>query len=131
MVLPKRLARFNRVVTNRVTGPLAGRLPGFGVIIHRGRRSGREYRTPINIFRTSDGYVAALTYGMTDWARNVLAAGGGELETRGRRVPLTAPRLAHDPTRRDMPPVVRQLVGMIGVTEFLHLRTVPRADHVD
>ncbi|SCF06599.1 hypothetical protein GA0070607_5111 [Micromonospora coriariae] len=73
MVLPRRLARFNRVVTNRVTGPLAGRLPGFGVIIHRGRRSGRVYRTPINIFRTSGGYVAALTYGFTDWARNVLA----------------------------------------------------------
>ncbi|MEU5790408.1 nitroreductase family deazaflavin-dependent oxidoreductase [Micromonospora purpureochromogenes] len=131
MVLPRRLARFNRVVTNRVTGPLAGRLPGFGVIIHRGRRSGREYRTPINIFRTSDGYVAALTYGMTDWARNVLAAGGCDLEIRGRRVPLTAPRLVHDPTRRDMPPVVRQLVSMIGVTEFLHLRTVPRTQHVD
>src|ERR671916_973589 len=99
MVLPKRLARFNRVVTNRVTGPLAARLPGFGVIIHRGRRSGREYRTPINIFRTSDGYVAALTYGVTDWARNVLAADGCELEIRGRRMPLTDPRLVHDPTR--------------------------------
>ncbi|MGN9893426.1 nitroreductase/quinone reductase family protein [Micromonospora sp. L31] len=130
MVLPRRLARFNRVVTNRVTGPLAGRLPGFGVIIHRGRRSGRVYRTPINIFRTSDGYVAALTYGVTDWARNVLAAGSCDLEIRGRRAPLTRPRLVHDPTRRDMPPVVRQLVGMIGVTDFLYLDTVPDADHV-
>ena len=131
MVLPKRLARFNRVVTNRATGPLAGWLPGFGVIIHRGRRSGREYRTPINVFRTSDGYVVALTYGITDWAKNVLAAGGCELQTRRRRVRLTDPRLVHDPTRRDMPPVVRQIVGRIGVTDFLHLRTVPHADHVD
>jgi len=130
MVLPRRLARFNRVVTNRVTGPLAGRLPGFGVIIHRGRRSGRVYRTPINIFRTSDGYVAALTYGVTDWARNVLAAGGCELEIRGRRVPLPRPRLVHDPTCGDMPPVVRQFVGVIGVTDFLYLDTVPDADHV-
>ncbi|MFR9775588.1 nitroreductase family deazaflavin-dependent oxidoreductase [Micromonospora sp. MS34] len=127
MVLPRRLAQFNRVATNQVTGPLARRLPGFGVIIHRGRRSGREYRTPINIFRTSDGYVAALTYGVTDWARNVLAAGGCELETRGRRVSLTDPRLVHDPTRRAMPPVVRRLVGMIGVTDFLYLRTPPPA----
>ncbi|WP_231929401.1 nitroreductase family deazaflavin-dependent oxidoreductase [Micromonospora inositola] len=131
MVLPRRLARFNRVVTNRVTGPLAGWLPGFGVIIHRGRRSGREYRTPINIFRTSDGYVAALTYGVTDWARNVLAAGGCELEIRGRRARLTSPRLVHDPTRRDMPPVVRQVVGMIGATDFIHLRSAPDADQVD
>lgn len=122
MVLPKRLARFNRVATNRVTGPLAGRLPGFGVVIHRGRRSGREYRTPVNAFRRPDGYVVALTYGVTDWARNVLAAGGCELETRGRRVRLTDPRLVQDPTRRDMPPLVRQLVGTLGVTEFLYLR---------
>jgi deazaflavin-dependent oxidoreductase (nitroreductase family) len=127
MVLPKRLARFNRVVTNRVTGPLAGWLPGFGVIVHRGRRSGREYRTPINIFQTSDGYVAALTYGVTDWARNVMAAGGCELETRGRRVRLVGPRVVHDPTRRDMPAVVRQIVGMIGVTDFVYLRSVPDA----
>lgn len=129
MVLPKRLARFNRVVTNRVARPLAGWLPGFGVVIHRGRRSGRQYRTPINIFRTSDGYVAALTYGLTDWVRNVLAAGGCELEIRGRRVSLTDPRLVHDPTRRDMPPVVRQVVGMIGVADFLHLRTVSDVRH--
>ncbi|MFI6265316.1 nitroreductase family deazaflavin-dependent oxidoreductase [Micromonospora sp. NPDC051006] len=131
MVLPRRLARFNRVVTNRVTGPLAGWLPGFAVVIHGGRRSGREYRPPINIFRTSDGYVAALTYGVTDWANNVLAAGGCALEIRGRQVPLTRPRLVHDPTRRDMPPVVRQLVGMIGVTDFLYLRTAPDADNVE
>jgi deazaflavin-dependent oxidoreductase (nitroreductase family) len=127
MVLPKRLARFNRVVTNRVARPLAGWLPGFGVVVHRGRRSGRQYRTPINIFRTSDGYVAALTYGITDWVRNVLAADGCELETQGRRVSLTDPRLVHDPSRRDMPPVVRQMVGVIGVTDFLHLRTTSDA----
>jgi deazaflavin-dependent oxidoreductase (nitroreductase family) len=131
VVLPRRVARFNRVVTNRITGPLAGWLPGFGVVVHRGRRSGREFRTPINIFRTSDGYVAALTYGVTDWARNVITAGGCELETRRRRVRLTDPRLVHDPARHDMPLVVRQLVGIIGVTDFLYLRTVPEASDIN
>jgi deazaflavin-dependent oxidoreductase (nitroreductase family) len=122
VVLPRRLARFNRVVTNRITGPLAGWLPGFGVVVHRGRRSGNEYRTPINIFRTSDGYVAALTYGVTDWVRNVMTAGGCELRTRRRQVRLTDPRLVHDPPRNDMPPVVRQIVGAIGVADFLYFR---------
>ncbi|HEX2772366.1 MAG TPA: nitroreductase family deazaflavin-dependent oxidoreductase [Micromonosporaceae bacterium] len=131
VVLPRRLAGFNRLVTNRITSPLAGWLPGFGIVVHRGRRSGREYRTPINIFRTSDGYVAALTYGITDWARNVITAGGCELETRRQRVRLTDPRLVHDPTRHDMPPVVRQLVGIIGVTDVLYLRTVPKSGEVD
>jgi hypothetical protein len=26
-------------------------MPGSGVIVHRGRTSGREFRTPVNLFR--------------------------------------------------------------------------------
>ena len=61
----------------------------------------------------------------------MLAAGGCELEIRGQRVPLTGPRLQHDPTRRDMPSVVRPIVGLIGVTDVLYLRTVSQVDPVD
>jgi deazaflavin-dependent oxidoreductase (nitroreductase family) len=111
------------VASNRVLGPLARVLPGFGVVIHRGRRSGRQYRTPVNVFRTSDGYVVALTYGVGDWARNVLAAGGCDLETRRRVVRLVDPRLVRDPSRGAVPAAVRPLLGVIGVTEFLHLRS--------
>jgi deazaflavin-dependent oxidoreductase (nitroreductase family) len=126
MVIPKRVARVNRVVTNRVAGHIAGRLPGFGIVQHRGRRSGRPYRTPINVFRVSGGYVAALTYGTdTDWVKNVLAAGGCELEVRRRRVRLTDPRVVHDETRHDMPLGVRQLLAMLGVTDFLYLAVAP------
>src|SRR5262245_50382158 len=123
MVLPRRLARFNRVAANRLIAPIAARLPGFGVVIHHGRRSGREYRTPVGAFRTPYGYVIALNYGMTDWARNVLAAGGCELETRGRRVLLIEPRLVRDPTRADLPPIPRRLVGLLGVNQLVRPRT--------
>ncbi|KAA9151210.1 nitroreductase family deazaflavin-dependent oxidoreductase [Amycolatopsis acidicola] len=123
MVIPKRVARFNKIATNRVTGPLSTRLPGFGKVIHRGRKSGREYRTPVNVFHTSDGYVVALTYGPdSDWVRNVLAAGGCKLETRGRTVELTSPKLVHDETRAPMPFGVRQFLGLVGVTDFLYLK---------
>jgi hypothetical protein len=44
----RRLAHFNRRFTNHVARPLAMLLPGFGVVVHTGRRSGREYRTPVN-----------------------------------------------------------------------------------
>jgi deazaflavin-dependent oxidoreductase (nitroreductase family) len=122
MVLPKSLARINKVVTNRVTGLVAPWLPGFGVLEHVGRRSGRRYRVPLNVFRTAGGYVVALTYGAdTDWLRNVLAAGGCELQTRGRRVHLTAPRLVRDERRSAIPPGARQLLGLLGVTQFLYL----------
>ncbi|HZN73626.1 MAG TPA: nitroreductase family deazaflavin-dependent oxidoreductase [Micromonosporaceae bacterium] len=122
MALTRRLARFNRSVANRLTAPFASRLPGFGVVIHHGRRSGREYRTPVGAFRTDDGYVIALPYGMTDWARNVVAAGGCELVTRGRRVLLIEPRVVRDPTRADLPPIPRRLVGLVGVTRMVRLR---------
>src|SRR5215204_4698399 len=49
--LPKQLARFNRVTTNRVAFPVARRVPGFAVVLHTGRRSGCSYRTPVNAFR--------------------------------------------------------------------------------
>jgi deazaflavin-dependent oxidoreductase (nitroreductase family) len=70
------MAWFNRHVTNRITRPLARSLPGFGVVEHAGRRSGRQYRTPVNVFRAGPSYVIALTYGVeSDWVQNVLAAG--------------------------------------------------------
>ena len=123
MVISKRVARFNKAATNRVLGRFTGRLPGFGTIVHRGRRSGRTYRTPVNVFRSGDGYVVALTYGaQTDWVRNVLAAGGCDLLTRGREVKLADPRLEHDESRAAMPFPVRQLLGTLGVTDFLYLR---------
>lgn len=119
MVLPKELARFNRVVTNRVLGTVAGKVPGFGHVHHKGRRSGRSYRTPVNVFRTDDSYVIPLTYGRdTDWLKNVLAAGGCELETNGQRLQLTDPRIVHDEAREAVPPIVAQLLGLVGVTDF-------------
>jgi deazaflavin-dependent oxidoreductase (nitroreductase family) len=100
MPLPRRLAKFNRVVTNRVLGPPARYLPGFATVSHVGRRSGRIYRTPVNLFRREDGYVIALTYGAdSQWVRNVPAAGGVDIETRGRRLHIVNPEVVGDPTR--------------------------------
>jgi deazaflavin-dependent oxidoreductase (nitroreductase family) len=103
-------------------------MPGLGVIVHRGRRSGRVYETPVNVFPTRDGYVLALTYGPdADWVKNVVAAGGCELRTRGRAIQLTAPRLFRDETRRAIRPLERQVLRAIGVADFLSLTTAPAA----
>jgi hypothetical protein len=86
------------------------------------------YQTPVNVFASSDGYVFALTYGPdTDWVKNVLAAGGCELRTRGRTVRLTSPRLFHDEARRDIRPLERQVLRVIGVADFLSAKTAPAA----
>ena len=126
MPIPRMVARWNKVGLNRVTRHIAPWAPGLGVVVHRGRRSGREYQTPVNVFATSDGYVMALTYGPdTDWVKNVMAEGGCELRTRGRVVRLTAPRLYRDETRRDIRPLERQVLRLIGVADFLSLTTAP------
>jgi deazaflavin-dependent oxidoreductase (nitroreductase family) len=127
--LGRRVAHFNRRVTNRITGPLAPWLPGFGVVVHVGRTSGREYRTPVNIFRDRGGYCIALTYGPgADWVRNVLAAGRCTLLTRGRRFELTAPHVVHDESRRRAPPPVRAVLRLLKVDEFLCFETAEVRD---
>lgn len=122
MVLSRRVAKFNRRVTNQVLGKLTPVLPGFGTIVHTGRRSGRTYRTPVNLFRTSDGYRVALTYGpQSDWVRNILAADGCDAIIRGKQVHLDQPRVVHDPGRKSVPPPARQVLGVVGVVDFLEL----------
>jgi deazaflavin-dependent oxidoreductase (nitroreductase family) len=128
MPAPRWIARFNKHVTNRATRPLAGRLPGFGVVVHIGRTTGRDYRTPVNVFSTTDGYAIALTYGSdSQWVRNVMASGGCTLETRGQPVRLTAPRLVHDEQRRFVPAPVRLILGLLHVADFLILTAAERS----
>src|SRR5205814_5743032 len=94
----------------------------FGAPIHHGRRSGRRYKTPVNVFSTGIAYVVALTYGRdTDWLKNVLAAGGCELRTRGQTIQLGSPRLFHDESRSTIRPVERQVLRILGVADFLAL----------
>jgi deazaflavin-dependent oxidoreductase (nitroreductase family) len=120
MPIPIAVASFNKKVTNRLTAPFAGHLPGFAVVIHRGRSSGRMYRTPVNVFRRDDDYVFVMTYGPdVDWVRNVEAARECDIETRRRHVHLVEPRRFRDPARAAVPGQVRMILGLIGVDEFL------------
>src|SRR5712691_7325221 len=57
------VAAFKLAITNRITSRFAARLPGFGVLTYVGRKSGRVYRTPVNVFRAPEGFLIALTYG--------------------------------------------------------------------
>ena len=122
MPIPKVVRRWNKVGLNRLTRHVAPWMPGFGVIIHHGRRSGRRYQTPVNVFSAGNGYVVALTYGPdTDWVKNVLAAGGCELRTRGQTIGLGSPRLFHDESRSSIRPIERQVLRILDVADFLSL----------
>jgi deazaflavin-dependent oxidoreductase (nitroreductase family) len=123
MPIPKAVARFNRYVTNPVARTFARRVPPFALVLHRGRVSGREYRTPVWSFRTKDGYIIPLTYGAdSEWVRNVIAAGGCRLRTRGRVEGLTHPQVLRGARGRDLvPALLRGPLRAMNVWEFLRL----------
>ena len=122
MPISKTVARWNKAGLNRVTRHIAPWLPGFGVLTHRGRKSGRVFSTPINVFRREGGFVVALTYGKdADWVRNVLAAGDCELVTRRRSAHLVNPRIVHDETRHAVPFPPRPILKLIKAYDFLLL----------
>ncbi len=116
-----------RPFTTHVFNPISRRfarwLPGFGILGYTGRKSGKAYRTPLNIFRHGDDWVVALTYGSdVQWVKNVLAAGEATLEKGRRRIRLVDPEVLVDPQRRLMPFPVRQVLGLMRVSEFMRLR---------
>ena len=118
------VAAFNLAVTNRITSRFAARLPGFGILTHVGRKSGRVYRTPVNVFRAPEEFLIALTYGReSEWVRNVIAARGCKLETRGVQYQLSAPNIVHDPIRRRFSIPVRVVLRLIGADDFMQLST--------
>src|SRR6202167_2457530 len=120
----RQVAAFHRAITNRIAIRFAAQLPGFAIVTNVGRKSGRLYRAPVNVFRTPDGFLIALTYGRdSGWVRNVLAAGSCQLETRRVQYQLFRPVLVRDPTRRQFPAVVRAVLGLIDANDFLQLST--------
>ena len=124
---PRTRMRFIRPFTTRVVNPItrriAGWAPWFGILTYKGRKSGKTYRTPMNVFRRGDGYVFALTYGSdVDWVKNVVAAGECGLRTGRRDLRLVEPELFVDPKQRQMPVLIRLFLRFNRVTEFMRMR---------
>jgi deazaflavin-dependent oxidoreductase (nitroreductase family) len=117
------LLPFTIHVFNRFSRHFVHWLPYFAIISYRGRKSGKSYRTPMNVFRDGEGYVFALTYGSdVQWVQNVFAAGEADLQIRNKTIHLVAPELFVDPTRHLMPLIVRIVLGFARVSEFLRMR---------
>jgi hypothetical protein len=83
MKLSRRVAGFNRLVTNRIQGLYAWFLPPWAVILHRGRRSGRQYRTPMLAFRRDQTLVIALVYGQESIGFAICGPGAAKGSVRG------------------------------------------------
>ena len=121
MHLPYFLRHVNRVFTNPVLGTFAWLVPPLAIVHHVGRKSGRAYRSPVVAIGGADGYVIPMTYGRdVDWARNMLAADGCELERLGRRVRLENPRIVgFDEAASHLPAAVRPFFRAANLPGFV------------
>ena len=96
MQMPQGLARLNRYVTNPIQRLWTGWLPPFATLEHTGRRSGKTYRTPVNVFNATvdgkPGFAILLTYGPDrDWLKNITAAGGCRMRHNGKSFDVANP----------------------------------------
>jgi deazaflavin-dependent oxidoreductase (nitroreductase family) len=87
-----------------------------------GRRSGREYHTPVNVFDLDGDLIVALTYGPTaDWIRNVLA-GPARLVRRGATMEIVdVVVVGRETAWRALPRFVRAALRVLQVREFARL----------
>src|SRR5689334_7398721 len=66
--------------------------PLYAVVEHVGRRSGQAYEVPVALIASPTQFLICLPFGRgTNWARNVVAAGGCDIRWKGRVHRATAP----------------------------------------
>lgn len=124
--LSRRLARFNRTVANPVMRLVAGRLPPFAIVRHRGRRTGRFYATPVLAFDTDEGLILAVLYGMSsDWVKNVLPAGHVEVRRRRESHQYEHPVLIGNEGIQLLPTLFRGPFRLLDVHHFIRLTRAP------
>ncbi len=94
MRVPRRVADFNRRVTNPMARSVTAWIPTQGTLEHVGRTSGKRYKTPLTVFETRDGYVILIGYGLeSDWLKNVMAGGPTAIRRHGKTIAVSEPRL--------------------------------------
>jgi deazaflavin-dependent oxidoreductase (nitroreductase family) len=109
---------------NPVARRFAGVMPGFGLLTYRGRKTGRDYKLPVNVFEIGAHFIFVLTYGSeSQWVKNILAAGECDMRVRGRDVHLVEPELITNPPWELIPWPARLIERRVaGVSEFLRMR---------
>lgn len=125
MKVPRIVAHANKYVTNPIQGLWADRLKPWAVVQHVGRKSNRDYSTPVLAWIRDDRVSIPIVYGNTsDWVRNVLAAGEFTMVQAGQTYRVAGARLVP----ADSPDIVKgaRPASMI-VDEVLYGRLVPAA----
>ncbi|MCH9643186.1 MAG: nitroreductase family deazaflavin-dependent oxidoreductase [Actinomycetia bacterium] len=111
MLIPPQLERLQIKYINPLLRPLSKRMPGLGVIKHRGRTSGRDYETIITPYRKGQVLAVGLAHGKTNWVKNVLASGEADIQIGKKNLHLVNPRVLPAGTVDGSLPRIAQVVG--------------------
>jgi deazaflavin-dependent oxidoreductase (nitroreductase family) len=111
MLFPPAFERFQIKYINPMLRPLSKRLPGFAVIKHRGRTSGKDYETIVTAYRKGSVLAIGLAHGKTNWVKNVLAAGEADIHVGRKDLHLVNPRVLPAGTVDHTLPRMAQIVA--------------------
>jgi deazaflavin-dependent oxidoreductase (nitroreductase family) len=122
-------------LASRYVNPFAVRNAGsrrarvFALVRHHGRRSGREYATPVAARPYPGGFMIPLTFGPeADWYRNIEASGACVVVWKGVEHALVDPQVvAFAYGKIAFGLLERALMPVMGISRFARLRDAPSA----
>jgi deazaflavin-dependent oxidoreductase (nitroreductase family) len=99
-------------------------LPLYAVLVHRGRKSGTTFRTPVVVHPTGDGFVVPMPFGEhTDWFRNIRASGECVIQWKGREYSMVQPEVIDSATiSASFNTFQRAFMRRVGIERCLHVR---------
>lgn len=112
---------------NRMFVKIAGRRwRNQSLLMHVGRKSGREYRNPVAAYPLNDGFVIPIMFGpASNWVQNIMAADCFTLRTKGRDVLLgSAEILPFEEVRGAFPGWLQVAIRMGKRDQFVWARRV-------
>ncbi len=118
----------NRHLLNPVMLRLAGHKHWYAAAIrHTGRRSGKQYATPVVAERVPDGFIIPLPYGTrVDWLQNVLATGRATICVRGESHDVVQPTIIDAATALpQLPDQRRRTFQRVGIEQYLRVEDRP------
>ena len=125
----RRIVRFAARFINPLSLLIAGRrwMPVLGVLMHRGRSTGRLYKTPLGMRPLGDAFVMPLTFSEdAGWYRNTRASGSAVVRYLGREYTVVDPEVVDYAAAAPAFPRYELLqFRLVGITEYLRMRRAP------
>src|SRR5207249_11795517 len=113
-------------ILNSLVPRIAGKrhVPLCVLLRHLGRRSGREYATPVVGMRVPGGFAIPMAFGEgADWYRNIIASGGATIRQDGSEHHLVDPvTIDPDSAEYPFPGWQRPVFRALGIRRVLLLK---------